>query len=60
MLVLVIVGEMAFLLPFVITRVFRPAVLDVFRLDNTQLGTAFSVYGVLAMVAYLPGGPLAV
>ena len=59
MLVLVIVGEMAFLLPFVITRVFRPAVLDVFGLDNTQLGTAFSVYGVLAMVAYLPGGPLA-
>ncbi len=38
---------------------FRPTLLDVFDITNLQLGTAFAFYGVVAMVAYLPGGPIA-
>jgi nitrate/nitrite transporter NarK len=34
-------------------------VLEVFGLTNTELGTAQAVYGVVAMLAYFPGGPLA-
>ncbi|GAG23162.1 unnamed protein product, partial [marine sediment metagenome] len=52
-------GEAVFFLPFVLPRVFRPTLLDVFHLTNFELGIAFSVYGVVAMLAYFPGGPLA-
>jgi len=52
-------GETVFFLPFVLARVFRPTLLEVFGLTNVELGTAFSLYGVVAMVAYLPGGPIA-
>lgn len=56
---LICAGEAVFLLPFVLTRVFRPTFLDVFGVTNLQLGTAFSAYGIVAMVAYFAGGPLA-
>ncbi len=56
---LIAAGEAVFLLPFVLARVFRPTFLDVFGITNLQLGTAFSLYGVVAMVAYFAGGPLA-
>lgn len=56
---LIVAGETIFFLPFVLARVFRPTLLEVFDLTNLQLGTAFSLYGVVAMVAYLPGGPIA-
>jgi sugar phosphate permease len=59
MFALVIAGEAIFGLPFLVARVFRPTLLDVFGITNLQLGTAFSVYGIVAMVAYFPGGPLA-
>lgn len=59
MIALVAAGEAAFFLPFVLPRVFRPTLLDVFGLTNLELGTAFSVYGVVAMVSYFLGGPLA-
>ncbi|MEO0606397.1 MAG: MFS transporter, partial [Myxococcota bacterium] len=59
MLALVISGEAIFGLPFVLVRIFRPTVLEVLEVDNTQLGFAFSAYGVVAMVAYVLGGPLA-
>jgi nitrate/nitrite transporter NarK len=59
MTTLVVAGEMIFMLPFVVARVFRPTLLDVFGLTNLQLGTAFSAYGVVAMAAYFLGGPLA-
>jgi sugar phosphate permease len=59
MLVLVMAGESIFFLPFVLARIFRPTLLAVFELTNFELGTAFSVYGVVAMVAYFFGGPLA-
>ncbi|MBX2871746.1 MAG: MFS transporter [Saprospiraceae bacterium] len=59
MAALIIAGETVFLLPFVVPRIFRPTVLDVFGLNNLQLGVAFSVYGTVAMIAYFAGGPLA-
>ena len=48
-----------FILPFVLARVFRPTVLEVFNLTNLELGTCFSVYGFVAMASYLLGGPIA-
>ena len=59
MLRLVLAGEIVFLLPFHTTRFFRPTVLEAFGLTNTQLGNVFAVYGVMAMIAYFPGGALA-
>lgn len=59
MLTLVVAGEAIFMLPFVLARVFRPTLLAVFEITNLQLGTFFSVYGIVAMAAYLLGGPLA-
>jgi nitrate/nitrite transporter NarK len=59
MTALVLSGEIIFTLPFVVARIFRPTFLDVFGLTNFQLGSAFSLYGIVAMLAYFPGGPLA-
>ncbi|SHG22673.1 MFS transporter [Flagellimonas flava] len=59
LVLLILAGEAVFILPFVLPRIFRPTVLDLFELDNTQLGLCFSVYGIVAMVSYLFGGPLA-
>lgn len=59
MLTLVVAGEAIFMLPFVLARVFRPTLLAVFEITNLQLGTFFSIYGLVAMAAYLFGGPLA-
>ncbi|MDC0936971.1 MFS transporter [Pirellulales bacterium] len=56
---LIVAGESVFFLPFVLPRVFRPTILEVFGLTNYELGTAFAAYGVVAMVAYALGGPLA-
>jgi nitrate/nitrite transporter NarK len=39
--------------------VFRPTVLEVFAITNLELGAAYAAYGVVAMLAYLAGGPLA-
>ncbi len=58
-LVLVVAGELIFSLPFHIPRFFRPTLLDVFELTNTQLGDIFAVYGIVAMLSYFPGGVLA-
>ena len=59
LLLLIFAGEMIFSLPFHITRYFRPTVLEVFSLSNAQLGDIFATYGVVAMLAYFPGGALA-
>ncbi len=56
---LILAGESIFILPFVLARVFRPTVLDAFALDNVQLGLCYSVYGTVALLSYLLGGPLA-
>jgi nitrate/nitrite transporter NarK len=59
MLGLILAGEAVFALPFHVARFFRPTVLEVFALSNTELGAAQGVYGIMAMLAYFPGGPLA-
>jgi len=59
LLLLILAGESIFILPYVLSRVFRPTVLDVFGLDNVQLGMCFSVYGMVALLSYLFGGPMA-
>ncbi len=59
MVALVVAGEAVFFLPFVFPRVFRPTILEVFNLSNTELGEAFACYGLVAMAAYALGGPLA-
>ena len=56
---IIIAGEAIFSLPFLIQRVFKPTLLDVFEITNLQLGFAFSAYGIIALIAYLLGGPLA-
>jgi sugar phosphate permease len=56
---LVVAGEAVFALPFHVARYFRPTVLSVFGFSNTELGQAMAAYGVVAMLAYFPGGLLA-
>ncbi len=58
-LLLILAGEAVFILPFVLARVFRPTFLDVFNLNNLELGTCFSIYGIVAFISYLFGGSLA-
>lgn len=59
LITLIIAGETVFFLPFVLARIFRPTLLAVFNITNTELGTYFSVYGVVAMISYAFGGTLA-
>ena len=47
------------MLPFVIARIFRPTFLDVFQLNNFELGTLYSTYGIIALLSYVYGGTLA-
>lgn len=56
LLLLILSGEAIFLLPFVIVRIFRPTFLQVFEIDNTQLGWCFSAYGIVALISYFLGG----
>jgi len=58
-ILLILAGEAVFILPFVLARVFRSTVLDVFEITNMELGFCFSIYGLVALVSYLFGGPLA-
>ena len=53
---LILSGELIFLLPYVLARVFRPTFLEVFNLTNLQLGSLFSVYGTVAILSYMYGG----
>ncbi len=56
---LIVSGEMIFSLPFHLTRYFRPSILEVFSITNAELGDAFAIYGLTAMLSYFPGGLLA-
>jgi MFS transporter, GlpU family, inner membrane protein len=58
-ILLILSGEAVFILPFVLARIFRPTYLEGFDINNLQLGTCFSVYGIVALFSYLFGGPLA-
>ena len=58
-ILLILSGEAVFILPFVLARIFRPTFLEVFNINNFEIGTCFSVYGIVALFSYLFGGPLA-
>ena len=55
-ILLILSGECIYILPYVIARIFRPTFLDVFNLSNFELGSLFSVYGIVAIFSYLFGG----
>jgi len=59
MFALILSGEMVFSLPFHVPRYFRPSILEAFHFSNADLGDVFAVYGVMAMLAYFPGGAIA-
>ncbi len=59
LITLIIAGETVFFLPFVMARIFRPTLLALFQISNTELGAYFSMYGIVAMVSYVFGGTLA-
>lgn len=56
---LILSGELVFILPYFLSRVFRPTFLEVFNLTNLELGSLFSVYGTVALFSYLFGGSFA-
>ena len=56
LVLLILSGELIFLLPYVLARVFRPTFLEVFDLNNFELGSLFSVYGIVALLSYVYGG----
>lgn len=56
---LIMAGEAIFSLPFHVVRFFRPTVLEVFQISNTQIGQVQATYGIVAMLSYFLGGPLA-
>ena len=58
-LFIIISGETIFMLPFLIPRLFRPLMLEAWGLTNTDIGAAFTAYGLSAMASYLLGGPFA-
>lgn len=55
----ILAGEAIFLLPFVLPRLFRPTMLEAWGITNLDFGLAFSCYGMVAIIAYGLGGPLA-
>ena len=59
LVLLILAGEAVFILPFVLPRIFRPTVLEVFQIENFEWGLATSSYGIVALISYLLGGPLA-
>ena len=56
--VLILAGESVFILPYVLSRIFRPTVLQVFQINNVELGLCFSTYGMVAILSYVFGGPI--
>ena len=51
-------GGIIFLLPFLQEAYYRP-LMDALAIDNTQVGSLMSAFGVTAMLSYFPGGWLA-
>lgn len=56
---MILSGELVFILPYFLSRVFRPTFLDVFNLTNLELGSLFSIYGIVALFSYPLGGIIA-
>jgi MFS family permease len=59
LIMLILAGEVIFFLPFMLPRIFRPTLLSTLNITNLELGGCFSLYGIIAMVSYFFGGPLA-
>jgi len=59
LIALIIAAEAVYFLPFVMARIFRPTLLATFEISNTELGTWFLIYGVVAIISYTFGGVLA-
>ncbi len=58
-ILLILAAEAVFILPFVLQRIFRTTFLESFDISQTELGSCFSAYGIVALVSYLFGGPFA-
>lgn len=58
-LCLIVAGEVIFGLPFHVLRYFRPTMLAVFDISNAEIGDAFAIYGIMAMLSYFPSGIVA-
>ncbi len=56
---MILSGELIYVLPYFLPRVFRPTFLAVFDLNNLELGSLFSVYGSVAFFSYIFGGTFA-
>ena len=50
---LILAGEAIFLLPFVLPRLFKPTMLEVWGITNLDFGLAFTCYGVVAILALM-------
>ncbi len=55
----VLAGEAIFMHPFLVPRLYRSLMMEVWSLNNVQIGLAFSAYGITAMFSYVLGGPFA-
>ena len=49
---LIIAGEAIFLLPFILMRVFKPVIRDVFLISDAQIGEAQALYGITTVFSY--------
>ena len=58
-ILLILAAEAVFILPFVLQRIFRTTFLESFSISQIEIGSCFSAYGIVALVSYLFGGPLA-
>lgn len=58
-ILLILAAEAVFILPFVLPRIFRTTFLESFNISQTEIGSCFSIYGIVALFSYLFGGPLA-
>lgn len=59
LIALIFAGEAIFFLPFVLPRIFRPTLLAVSEITNTELGVFYPAYDIVAMRSYFIGYPLA-
>lgn len=55
---LCLTGAVVYELPY-LSYGYYDLMLEAFSIDNTQMGTLMSAYGLVAMLAYFPGGWLA-
>ncbi len=59
MFIVVLAGEAIFMHPFLVPRLYRSLMMEVWNVDNMEIGMAFSAYGITAMLSYIFGGPFA-